>query len=147
MCGYDLNLTYPQQGGHFPSLDAKHAARSLGTVNTGRKSVVDIKKRLRNVALYSTLHGTNHTKRSLGRRSLEGRANGTLDPWYECDLFNELWDYALNYTFPRSKQANSDFSQLSIDSNSDTDYEIADPDDVAGVSKPAPGHPVVFFDS
>jgi carboxypeptidase D len=110
LCGYDLNLTYPQQVGHFPSLDAKHAVRSLRTVNTGRKSVVDIKKRLRHVVLHSTLRGTNHTRRSFGRRSLEGRANGTLDPWYQCDLFNELWDYALNYTFPLSERATSDFS-------------------------------------
>ena len=41
-------------------------------------------------------------KRTQWKRSLVGRPNGTLDPWYGCYLFDEMWDYALNFTFPWS---------------------------------------------
>ncbi|KAI1792416.1 alpha/beta-hydrolase [Ganoderma leucocontextum] len=32
------------------------------------------------------------------KRDAAGQA--ILDPWYGCDLFDEMWDYALNFTFP-----------------------------------------------
>ncbi|KAM5545884.1 hypothetical protein V8D89_000010 [Ganoderma adspersum] len=34
------------------------------------------------------------------KRGLTNRANGTLDPWYGCNLFDEMWDYAFNFTYP-----------------------------------------------
>lgn len=34
------------------------------------------------------------------KRDLSGRANGTLDPWYACDLYDEMLDYAINFTYP-----------------------------------------------
>ena len=42
-------------------------------------------------------------QREQWKRDLAGRANGTLDPWYLCDLFDEVFEYALNFTFPWSK--------------------------------------------
>jgi len=43
-------------------------------------------------------------KRELSRREwkrdLSTRANGTIDPWYGCDLLDLVIDYALNYTYP-----------------------------------------------
>ena len=44
----------------------------------------------------------NHgkTKKIEWKRDLTNRANGTLDPWYGCDLFGEMWDYAFNFTYP-----------------------------------------------
>jgi carboxypeptidase D len=45
----------------------------------------------------------DHTeRRDLGLRSIAGRPNGTLDPYYQCSLLGELWDYAANYTYPWS---------------------------------------------
>jgi hypothetical protein len=41
-------------------------------------------------------------RRDLGRRSIAGRPNGTLDPYYQCSLLGELWDYAANYSYPWS---------------------------------------------
>ena len=38
--------------------------------------------------------------REAWKRSLAGRANGTIDSWYGCDLFGEMVDYAVNFTFP-----------------------------------------------
>jgi hypothetical protein len=39
-------------------------------------------------------------KRDEWKRDLRGRANGTIDPTYGCDLYTEMIDYAINYTFP-----------------------------------------------
>ena len=62
---------------------------------------------------------SHHLKRSMGRmnsrevqrerrqrawkRDLSLRANGTVDPWYGCNLLDMLVEYAVNYTFPWSK--------------------------------------------
>ena len=34
------------------------------------------------------------------KRDLSNRANGTIDPWYGCDIFDEMRDYAINFAFP-----------------------------------------------
>ena len=41
-------------------------------------------------------------KRDAWKRDLSGRANGTIDPWYGCDLYDEMIDYALNFSLPWS---------------------------------------------
>ena len=54
-------------------------------------------------------HAKNVWKRDLPKnnnawkRDLSGRANGTIDEWYECYLYDEMMDYAINFTFPWSK--------------------------------------------
>jgi carboxypeptidase D len=103
LCGFDLNLTYPQQGGHFSSL--VHLSAPSDRDSRSSRSLVTLKTQLRNAALHPALIGAEETKRGLGRSTLKGRANGTLDSWYQCDLFDELWDYAVNYTFPFSEPA------------------------------------------
>jgi carboxypeptidase D len=105
LCGFDLNLTYPQQGGHFSPLVHPY----IPSARNSKKSLVALMTQLKNAALHPALIGADQTKRGLGRRGLEGRANGTIDPWYQCDLFDELWDYAVNYTFPWSELATSFF--------------------------------------
>ena len=40
---------------------------------------------------------------SMKKRDLSGRANGTIDPWYGCDLYDEMIDYALNFSLPWSE--------------------------------------------
>jgi len=39
-------------------------------------------------------------KRLEWKRDLSGRANGTIDPWYGCTVFEEMLTYAINFTFP-----------------------------------------------
>lgn len=36
------------------------------------------------------------------KRDLSARANGTIDPWYGCDLLDFVVDYAHNFTYPWS---------------------------------------------
>jgi carboxypeptidase D len=104
LCGLDLNLTYPQQGGHFPTLLINYEDdSSFKTLAADRKSYAERKAALRKAALHPAVVSAMKIKRKLGRRNLEGRANGTIDEWYGCYLFDELWDYAVNYTFPWSR--------------------------------------------
>lgn len=48
-------------------------------------------------------------RRMVQKRDLTGRANGTLDSWYGCFLWEEMYDYAVNYTFPWSECLRSPF--------------------------------------
>ena len=34
------------------------------------------------------------------KRDLSQRSNGTIDSWYGCFIYDELIDYAVNFTFP-----------------------------------------------
>ncbi|KAJ7202081.1 alpha/beta-hydrolase [Mycena pura] len=108
LCGYDLNLTYPQNG-HFPTL-----RDPFTTVEEGA-SLLAGADRSRNRNAKASKVATNLNKRDLQspgpenlerreswKRNIAGRPNGTLDPFYGCFLFEEMWDYALNFTFPWS---------------------------------------------
>ena len=44
----------------------------------------------------------NPPKRGLSSRDLTGRPNGTIDPFYGCDLLGEAALYALNFSIPWS---------------------------------------------
>lgn len=111
LCGYDLNLTYPQHG-HFPSLrDPGDIGSSV--VPAQARSVSRSKALLRNaiLAIDSDSDGqfihkreleVREEKRQLWKRDLSGRPNGTIDPSYGCYLIYEVEDYAMNYSAPWS---------------------------------------------
>ncbi|CAK5283248.1 unnamed protein product [Mycena citricolor] len=105
LCGYDINLTYPQNGqiNTLPFIDARERdvpflAKSAKVLKRGL--VGEIMDR------YSALDATQKDNIAVERetktwkRDLSMRANGTLDPWYGCALLPELIDYALNYSAP-----------------------------------------------
>ena len=110
LCGYNLNFTYPQDG-HFPHLQLVYPN------STARSAVVYAKK---SASLYSkkallqegvarygqdslaTRDRPNHVRRELAKRDLVGRANGTIDPYFQCDLYDEMIEYALNFSMPWS---------------------------------------------
>ena len=41
-------------------------------------------------------------RRDAWKRDLAGRANGTIDPYFQCDLYDEMIEYALNFSMPWS---------------------------------------------
>jgi len=103
LCGYDLNLTYPQSG-VLPTVVAIEP-------NTASY----IKKRYKTPFTKNTLkakivsRSTVLTKRSLGNQEHAAArrqwkrdlpSSGTINPWYGCDLLDEIVDYAINFTFP-----------------------------------------------
>ncbi|KAJ7117599.1 alpha/beta-hydrolase [Mycena epipterygia] len=120
LCGFDINLTYPQEGiiptvnfidardRDVPFLERKKYAK--------RGLVAEITQR------YAELEPTERDllarqrERGTWKRDLSLRANGTLDPWYGCALLPEFIDYALNYSAPWN--ITQDFNV----------YDITDPD-------------------
>lgn len=104
LCGFDLNLTYPQTGGYFPSLTVTNPSDPDGPGNafqSRRKSRLTKKSFAADVNALLKKRGANPPP--LKKRDLTGRSNGTIDAWYGCDLYNELVSYAVNYTYPWSK--------------------------------------------
>ncbi|KAF8917843.1 alpha/beta-hydrolase [Mucidula mucida] len=97
LCGYDVNLTYPQNG-IIPSVEL----------------VLPSSPKL-HLALSS-----DAGKRSLERRQvhsgrdLSQRVNGSIDPWYGCLLLDEFIDYALNFTYPWNETLGNGFDVYDI---------------------------------
>ncbi|EIW57736.1 alpha/beta-hydrolase [Trametes versicolor FP-101664 SS1] len=126
LCGFDLNLTYPQNG-HFPTLNL---VRPTSGSALSQSLLEPTESRARTASLQKTVAAKfsgAQNERSLGKRAefferreenrrewkrdLSGRANGTIDPNYGCFLLDELIDYAVNFTFPWS---NGDFDVYDI---------------------------------
>lgn len=51
-------------------------------------------------------HEERIRKRDMWKRDLTGRSNDSIDPFYGCDLWDEMVDYAKNFTFPWSGFSN-----------------------------------------
>ncbi|CDO75095.1 hypothetical protein BN946_scf185010.g20 [Trametes cinnabarina] len=102
LCGFDLNLTYPQNG-TFPTLNLTAGLRqTLRPPSDSARTFTSWKDAFRTEYAsgrdFDAVDGSQ--RRAEWKRDLSGRTNGTLDPWYGCDVFDELRDYALNFTFP-----------------------------------------------
>lgn len=117
LCGYDINLTYPQQGGFFPTLNTfkevstderlKLTSGARSTTTSWKQSIAEKyyeQLNAGNAGKRSPIHERREEKRQVWKRSLAGRANGTIDPFYGCDVFDEMTDYAVNFSFPWSKR-------------------------------------------
>ncbi|KAI0753313.1 alpha/beta-hydrolase [Daedaleopsis nitida] len=113
LCGFDLNLTYPQTGGTFPTLQLPQGLRTqLLTVAEPSVPASSWKEAIateygarvlsQSLAKRAEFHESRETERAQWKRDLSSRANGTIDLWYGCDIFNEMRDYAVNFTFPWS---------------------------------------------
>ncbi|KAJ6537930.1 hypothetical protein B0H19DRAFT_1270309 [Mycena capillaripes] len=115
LCGFDLNLTYPQSG-HFPTLNligstsnsvlseslfnpTEDRARTLHASVSSRFAEVHGRDAL---SKRSDLHQRRKAENQQWKSDLSGRANGTIDPFYGCFLLDELINYAVNFTFPWS---------------------------------------------
>ncbi|KAI0831822.1 Alpha/Beta hydrolase protein [Trametes gibbosa] len=113
LCGYDLNLTYPQTA-KFPTLEfvqPSDPARAGYFTNAAKRKAAFLKTALTRLALGQPAPGrgaragegaagTLARRGGLAKRDLSLRANGTIDPWYGCFIYDEMVEYALNYTFP-----------------------------------------------
>ncbi|EMD39305.1 hypothetical protein CERSUDRAFT_82042 [Gelatoporia subvermispora B] len=117
LCGYDLNLTYPQNG-LFPTLefvfpsDPDRAGAVFASRRTSRTSImtrtglVDAARKgyIRRDESFQRAHPADRRLHaSFGKhekRDLSGRTNGSIDPWYGCFLYDAMIDYALNFSFP-----------------------------------------------
>ncbi|GJJ10947.1 hypothetical protein Clacol_005176 [Clathrus columnatus] len=131
LCGYDINISYPQKGGPFPTLRPpllkagdqtiniyltpklrshelfRHKKSALQTM----KDVVpdDHEEKKAQFHFEISQHQDNNDRAAAlsewkAQRGLPGRGNGVIDPYYECDLYAELVDWAVNFTEPWSTQ-------------------------------------------
>ncbi|KAJ7180968.1 Alpha/Beta hydrolase protein [Mycena filopes] len=121
LCGYDINLTYPQNG-IIPTVTFTDAAdRDVPfldkTLNSKRGLVAEVNRRYAEMDLAERDHRSRQRQRGTWKRDLSLRAKGTLDPWYGCALLPEFIDYALNYSAPWNL-TDGDFNV----------YDITDPD-------------------
>ncbi|KAJ6562288.1 alpha/beta-hydrolase, partial [Mycena capillaripes] len=110
LCGYDLKLTYPQ-GEVFPTLlDPINTITWSASVKSGanfdpkrftlsKKAITALKARASGMPMVVEKREIATTREAL-KRSLVGRPNGTLDPFYGCFIWEEMLDYAFNFTFP-----------------------------------------------
>ncbi|KAI0773297.1 alpha/beta-hydrolase [Trametes elegans] len=102
LCGYDLNLTYPQDG-HFPTLQyvnpTARDARLLRAFSRTQQGALQAREVIRQAK-----RASHPIERSTipKARDLSARANGTIDPWYGCFLWDEMIDYAVNFSYPWS---------------------------------------------
>lgn len=117
LCGYDVNLTYPQHG-IIPTITDPFTTTSV-FANSQVQPQVPRKRSLSKRALSAAVSSLEsrdiesrtpelEERRTILKRNLIGRPNGTLDPTYGCFLWEEMTDYAQNFTFPWSKSCVGD---------------------------------------
>ncbi|KAK7685721.1 hypothetical protein QCA50_011066 [Cerrena zonata] len=107
LCGYNITLTYPQNG-HFPTLDGPisdlFSSLSLRLKATARRVIFSKREMASEVQKRALEHPGGLQKREASRqqwkRDLSDRANGTIDPYYQCAIYDEMVDYALNFSLP-----------------------------------------------
>lgn len=107
LCGFDLNLTYPQNG-HFPTLNPPMPRGGAAASHKRKQKEAIFRQALQadiqdGIAMRKReISEDRLAKRDQWKRDLSGRANGAIDPFYKCDLFDEMVDYALNFSLPWS---------------------------------------------
>ena len=108
LCGYNLTLKYPETQ-KYPTIIAPLGGYGSTVAGSSRSQLryssfaSAFRSRLR-TNLAKAPANLDKRKRELSqrewKRDLSTRPNGTIDPWYGCDLFDFVIDYALNYTYP-----------------------------------------------
>ncbi|KAF8521294.1 alpha/beta-hydrolase [Gautieria morchelliformis] len=111
LCGYDLNLTYPQAA-PFPPLRPNQISSGSGLFQGAARTPRALtKEAFRSAFARAPESPSSLSKRDLAvraqkreawKRDLSQRPNGTIDPFYQCFLLFELLDYAVNFTKPWS---------------------------------------------
>ncbi|KAJ7625561.1 alpha/beta-hydrolase [Roridomyces roridus] len=104
LCGYDINLTYPQNGIIPPVNFVDALDRDVPFLEKAQLSkrglVAEIMQRYEALEPAERDLLARERERKSWKRDLSLRANSTIDPWYGCALFPEFIDYALNYSAP-----------------------------------------------
>lgn len=119
LCGYDLNLTYPQDG-IFPTLNPWYPNSTSTTLRRQQRQrkdrmfkhalELDVLQRRSGISKRDgVMEQQRSIKREQWKRDLSGRANGRIDPWYGCDLYDEMVDYAVNFSLPWCERHDSLF--------------------------------------
>ena len=118
LCGYDLNLTYPQASGKFPTLnspdpsdpasplvgaDGNRSSYLTAVTNKYKRDILKFTRRSVPDTGYFKRSAEEKAKKMAWKRRATLQSDGTVNPWYGCFLSIELYEYMLNYTKPWSK--------------------------------------------
>lgn len=105
LCGLDLNLTYPQKGGRFPPIKLVEGQNRKHPYQHDLTFATEVAKRYEEGS--NDIHLSSRSEKmaahSNWKRDLTGRSNRTIDPWYGCYIWDEMVDYAVNFTYPWSE--------------------------------------------
>ncbi|KAI0338858.1 alpha/beta-hydrolase [Trametopsis cervina] len=91
LCALDLNLTYPQKGGRFPPIKLVEGQNRKHPYQHDLTFATEVAKRYEE-----------------GSNAYIWRSNRTIDPWYGCYIWDEMVDYAVNFTYPWSQYKDFD---------------------------------------
>jgi carboxypeptidase D len=116
LCGYDLNLTYPQTGGHFPVLkngfeDRKHADIESRQDMLGRLQSLVNHVLMTKAQAQSARRSFPPASYVFERRALQAQPNVTLDPHHQCAILNELLYYVRDHVAPWSEPYGFNWSE------------------------------------
>ena len=122
-CGLDMNVTYPQTGGKFPTIRLNAgsnpalngpqedlvllpavAGKSSSPLTSSRFFAEVSARHAKRVAEGHHARPEERRRRHdiWKRNTAVSNINSTADLWYGCYLWNEMVDYALNFTYPWS---------------------------------------------
>lgn len=104
-----MDLTYPQTGGRFLSINLDPAAHAnLQRRDNGLGFIAEVAARHAQESANGALpprHEERIRKREVWKRDLSGRSNNSIDPYYGCNVWHEMVDYATNFTYPWSESS------------------------------------------
>lgn len=110
LCGYSINFSYPQTGGTFPTVRTSAASDPASPYHTATPSAPILWKRDSQHQRSSKPSASPSIDRRQSADPLQGRGNGTIDSWYGCWLFQEMWDMALNFSLPWANNPSHSFN-------------------------------------
>ncbi|KAJ3981145.1 alpha/beta-hydrolase [Lentinula detonsa] len=106
LCGYDLNLTYPQIGGKFPSIEVKYGSIGDRVQGLSRRDWIrNVNPNLPPENLKSpwARRARMQTRTQDNLSSFNTTLTGEINEYYGCDIRDLMFEYALNYTYPWSE--------------------------------------------
>ncbi|KAJ3509235.1 hypothetical protein NMY22_g16359 [Coprinellus aureogranulatus] len=114
ICKYDLNLTYPQEGGVLPDIPVvqptgRPTTQLLAAGSSGQRNLFQtLAKRYAEFDGNRLKRRDRELARELWKKDSSGGASDGLNPWYGCFLWDELYDYAVNFTYPFTESGTFD---------------------------------------
>ncbi|KAJ4500491.1 Alpha/Beta hydrolase protein [Lentinula lateritia] len=117
LCGYDLNLTYPQLGGKFPSVEVKYGSIGDRVQGLSRRDSNLIGGSNRNVPPKNFNSPWSKRAKSQSRRQSDSPSFNTtltekINDYYGCDIRDMVFEYTLNYTYPWSELKDASYFDI-----------------------------------
>jgi hypothetical protein len=113
LCGYDLKLTYPQTGGHFPVLKNGLEDRKYAEIESRQDMLGRFQSLVKHISMTKAQARRSFPSASyvFEHRALQARPDVTLDPHHQCAILNELLYYVRDYVAPWSEPYGFNWSE------------------------------------